>query len=81
MVEVIPLKVSSGIMKNYSYVIHAVDSDEAVIVDPAWELKSYLEVIKQKQLVPVALLITHTHFDHINLVQTFSNRFELPFCV
>ena len=36
----------------------------AVIIDPGAEASYILDVIRQKELKPLAILLTHAHFDH-----------------
>ncbi len=48
-----------------TYLIHLPDRQECLIVDPGLEPMKIAEVIKKKDLVPVAILNTHGHSDHI----------------
>ncbi|MCZ2340556.1 MAG: MBL fold metallo-hydrolase [Bacteroidales bacterium] len=48
-----------------SYILWVEGSSEALIVDPGFEPDLILDVIRQKQLTPVAILNTHGHVDHI----------------
>lgn len=48
-----------------SYILWKDGSSEAIIVDPGFEPDLILEVLRQQQLTPVAILNTHGHVDHI----------------
>lgn len=76
-IEVIPIHVCNGYMKNYSYVLFQKGSSNAIIIDPAWEIEKFLHVFKEHQVTPRAILITHAHFDHINLVKKLNELFSM----
>jgi glyoxylase-like metal-dependent hydrolase (beta-lactamase superfamily II) len=60
-----------------TYVIAPDDSNDAVIIDPTRniQLKSLLE---QHNLRPVAILLTHGHFDHTSALPSFTEDFPVP---
>ncbi|MDN3509379.1 MAG: MBL fold metallo-hydrolase [Candidatus Neptunochlamydia sp.] len=74
--KVAPLHVCSGIFKNYSYLVFDQGSNNALVIDPAWELEKYLEVFNDFGVTPTHILLTHTHFDHIELVDYFAGNFK-----
>ena len=49
-----------------SYLIGDEDSEEAVVVDPAYEIEQYLEQADQDGVRLVRVLETHTHADHVS---------------
>ncbi len=54
-----------GRLNNNCYVLHAKQSKQAAIIDPADEIEPVIAYIKNYQLDLKAILITHAHFDHI----------------
>jgi hydroxyacylglutathione hydrolase len=58
-----------GPMQNFVYIIGCERTREAAVVDPAWDVPSILKVIRDHELKVGAILLTHTHFDHINGVE------------
>ncbi len=54
------------------------DRKEAVIIDPGDEPERIIEVITNKSLDPVGILVTHSHFDHIGAVDTVAFHYKLP---
>ncbi|MBZ4194125.1 MAG: MBL fold metallo-hydrolase [Candidatus Contendobacter sp.] len=58
-----------GRMGNFIYVIHDHASDRAAIVDPAWDPPAILALAEQHGLRITDILLTHSHFDHINGVE------------
>ena len=55
-----------GGMQNFIYVIHDCATDRAAVVDPAWEVPAILALAEQHGLTITDILLTHSHFDHIN---------------
>lgn len=53
-----------GIAEN-TYVFYRWDSRECVIVDPGIGPQNLINYIKRENLTPVAILVTHGHYDHI----------------
>ena len=53
-----------GNMQNFTYVIQDEGTDEAVIIDPSWDLAQVIEVIQKNNLKVKYVINTHHHFDH-----------------
>lgn len=70
------LRVSSLSMINYCYIIVDKESREAAIVDPAWDSKQIVGQIEELGLKLKAILLTHSHIDHINKVETLVKRYN-----
>lgn len=62
-----------GRMGNFIYVIHDHASDRAAVVDPAWDVPTILAVTERRGLRITDILLTHSHFDHINGVEALLN--------
>lgn len=58
---------------NYIWIL-ADNQKQCIIVDPA-EAEPILEIITQKHLTPVAILLTHHHNDHTGGVEEILNKF------
>ena len=55
------------------------DGGKAWIVDPGQEAERILAVLREKRLVPAAILLTHAHFDHIGAIPGLQEAFpDLP---
>ena len=52
-------------MQNYVYLVGDRDTDEAVIVDPAWAVRDIVEVAENDGMRIVGALVTHYHPDHV----------------
>ncbi len=58
-----------GPLQNFVYLVGSLDTREAVVVDPAWDVPRILEAAAQDEMRINRVLVTHTHFDHINGVE------------
>ena len=58
-----------GPLQNFVYLIGSLESREAAVVDPAWDVRRILEAAEQDEMRITTAIITHTHFDHINGVE------------
>ena len=56
-------------MENFVYLIHDHESNTAAIVDPAWEVEKMLQLADEKGIKITDVLLTHSHYDHINGLQ------------
>lgn len=60
-----------GPMQNFSYLIG--DSKEAAVVDPGWEIDKILIIAKKHDLNVKYILVTHSHYDHIDKVKEMAD--------
>lgn len=61
------IQVPVGQMGNLSYILYD-DNNNAAIIDLSWESDKILNIVRQNNLRPVCILLTHGHFDHTNAV-------------
>jgi len=52
-------------MQNFVYLIGSTSTRKVALVDPAWDIPALLERVRERDLEPVAALVTHYHPDHI----------------
>mgnify|MGYP000400883151 CR=1 FL=1 len=62
-----------GQMQNFSYLIGDEDSKEAAIVDPGWEVDKIINTASRHDLGIKFILITHSHYDHIDGVKEMAD--------
>lgn len=70
MLNIFPIPAFSD---NYIWCLQGADSSQVALVDPGD--RRIVEVLQQKQLQPVALLITHQHVDHVGAVQALLDSY------
>ena len=57
-----------GYDKNLSYLIWCTSSKRAALIDPSTEINEIIEYVELHDLILEKVLITHTHFDHIQFL-------------
>jgi hydroxyacylglutathione hydrolase len=63
---------------NYNYLVHEGPGTHAVLIDPSWEKARILGIIDSLGLKLDAVLVTHSHPDHIDLADSISNDRNCP---
>lgn len=72
------IEVARGAMKNNNYLIEDPASGQAVLVDPAWEAGKLHAALAASEVSLRAILITHAHFDHIDLARPLAEFYNCP---
>lgn len=62
--------------KNYCYIIIDTTTNFTAIIDPAWELTTIEKLLKKINANLVTILLTHSHFDHVNLVKPLLEKYD-----
>lgn len=70
-----------GIMAANCYLLINETSKETVIIDPGAQFNIIKSKINSMDLKPVAILLTHGHFDHIMVAKELSDEFEIDIYV
>ncbi|MFS0861546.1 MBL fold metallo-hydrolase [Fredinandcohnia sp. 179-A 10B2 NHS] len=65
-----PLQTNAYILTN--------DKKECVIFDPGGDGKWLVSVLRQQNVKPIAILLTHAHFDHIGAIDDIRNNWSIP---
>ncbi len=66
-----------GMVETNCYIVSNDETREAVIIDPADNAQRIFDYISEKQLKPLAILLTHGHFDHILAVPEVRDRYGI----
>ncbi|GJM04761.1 MAG: hydroxyacylglutathione hydrolase [marine bacterium B5-7] len=74
MLEIIPLP---ALKDNYIWLLKNKKSRHIAIVDPS-EAAPVLNVIKSEGLIPIAIMITHHHWDHVGGIAGITEQFDIP---
>ncbi|WP_414046288.1 MBL fold metallo-hydrolase [Macrococcus equi] len=70
------IKLPLGQIQTNCYLIH--NNSDVLIVDPGDEAEKIIEAIGQLQKQVIAVILTHTHFDHIGAVDAICEHFNVP---
>lgn len=61
---------------NYTYIVIDEKSKECVIIDPAWEIDKIINYINNRNLEVKGIFLTHSHYDHVNLVDNLIKSYN-----
>lgn len=70
-----------GYDKNFSYLIIDEDTRQALLVDPAGNFSLLHDAVKQENVVIAGIVLTHTHTDHFDQLETALAHYPVPVCV
>lgn len=73
----IRMMVLGPVQTNCFFLINE-DTKEVLVIDPADHAQKIIEWIKSENLKPVAILLTHGHFDHIMGVEGIRKEYGIP---
>ena len=68
-------KLVLGPIRTNCYLVHKENTKECMIIDPADQPDRIITAINDELLVPVAILLTHGHYDHIGSVNEVAAHF------
>ena len=71
-------KISAGILPTNTYVLYDSQTKCCVVVDPAFDGDKITKFIEEKGLKPVAVLLTHGHFDHCGGAKPIVEKYGVP---
>ena len=74
MMQVMP----TGSMRTNCYFIYDDDTKKLLLADPAGEADRLMRLIAERGLKPMAILLTHGHFDHIGAVKEIREAYDIP---
>jgi len=67
-----------GPLQENCWVVHADGSDKALVIDPGEEADRLIAAIGDLGLTVEAILLTHTHFDHVGAVAPLARATGAP---
>lgn len=70
--------VSVGMLEVNCYVFWHPETRDAYIVDPGDDADRIERVIREQELTPRSVLLTHAHVDHIGAVPAVTSQFSIP---
>lgn len=67
-----------GSVATNCYLIVNKETNQALIVDPADMALQIQQMVQKSGACPVAILLTHGHFDHIMAAETIARTYSIP---
>ena len=71
-------KLVVGPVRTNCYIVYQEDRKEAVIIDPGDQTEEISRKITEYGVVPIAILLTHGHFDHIGAAESLKRLYDIP---
>lgn len=69
-------RIVTGPLQENAYIVQK--ERNALIIDPGADADKIIQKINDLDVVPRAVLLTHTHFDHIGALDTIRNTYHIP---
>lgn len=70
-------KIITGDLGVNTY-LYSYNNSKLLIIDPGADTEGIVELIESRSYTPVAIILTHGHFDHIGAVEELRNRYSIP---
>ena len=67
-------KVSNGRINNQCYLVYL--NGKGILIDPAWDFQLINRFITINNIELIGVLLTHSHEDHIDLAQRFTEEYN-----
>lgn len=71
-------KLTLGPVATNCYLVGIAGQEDAVIIDPGDNAAQIVSTLRQLAKKPVAILLTHGHFDHIRAAGTLQKQYQIP---
>ncbi|MFK4565851.1 MBL fold metallo-hydrolase [Enterococcus sp. UD-01] len=69
-------RIQTGVIKENCYLIY--NDDHLLIIDPGADAEKIAALIEKTGTTPAAILLTHTHYDHIGAVEELRHLYNIP---
>ena len=69
----------TGPFKEHSYFFWYNNSRDAILIDPGDDYNLICNQLDKKKLMPVAIINTHAHLDHIGALSQLKQIYDIPF--
>ncbi len=71
-------KIVVGELEVNCYLVYSKESKKCFILDPGDESERIIKIIRDIQLIPEAVILTHAHMDHCGGVSLILSEFDIP---
>jgi hydroxyacylglutathione hydrolase len=72
------LKLEVGPLQTNMYIFYSAASRQCYVIDPGAEAARIIDLIEREKLVPLAVILTHNHADHLGAAAELLNHFHIP---
>ncbi|MBR2743335.1 MAG: MBL fold metallo-hydrolase [Clostridia bacterium] len=75
------MNITVGALETNCYIVFDENAATGVIIDPGDEALTILDVLRTIKIDAEAIILTHTHFDHIGAVKKIQEALNIPIYV
>jgi len=69
-------QIETGVLQENCYIVYK--NNDALIIDPGDETSKIKNELETLGVTPLAILLTHTHYDHIGALEDLRVDYEIP---
>lgn len=69
-------RIQTGVIQENCYLVY--NETSLLIIDPGAEPEKIASLIQKTGKKPIAILLTHTHYDHIGAVEVLRHQYSVP---
>lgn len=73
--------ITNKLFISNTYLVTIEDDSSCIIIDPGLNFELAEHIISEHKLLPIVILCTHGHFDHIANVSFFQEKYQIPFYI
>lgn len=71
-------RIIGGNLESNGYIIYDKAGGECYIIDPGYTPEKYIKFVRETDLIPKGILLTHHHYDHVGGVTKIRDTFDCP---
>ena len=80
MADLIVRSMALGMASANCYFVYYEGAKECLLIDAPGETERIVKALESLELTPVAVLLTHSHFDHIGAAEALKAKYDIPVC-
>ncbi len=80
MADLIVRSMALGMASANCYFVYYEGAKECLLIDAPGETERIVKALESLELTPVAVLLTHSHFDHIGAAEALKEKYDIPVC-
>jgi len=70
--------ITVGPIQENCYFLIGDHENDTIIFDPGAQAEDIMEIIEENQLHPIAIVLTHAHYDHIGALEAIREKYDVP---
>ena len=70
--------ITVGPIQENCYFLIGDHENDTIIFDPGEQAEDIIAAIEENALHPIAIVLTHAHYDHIGALETIREKYDVP---